>query len=462
METQPGETVSGRPRQRNRLQWGMAEFLGVPFLVVLGLAALAGLAVTADRASASWLVSLRDTISSGIRPTTMATMLQTVTPGLLTAISIIFFVMVMAVQQQAGTYTTAVLDQFMQRRLNQIFIGLFVGLAVYFVAVLTLVSSDQMVVSGVIASVLAVVALPMLLVFIYNIFNQLRPSSSASLIEHLALRARATQQPLLARSYRTSQLTGTATTRVTVLWSGYVVGIDVDALATATAAARGPVEIEFKVGLGTHLVTGDTVAQVRGRNREDREQLASAVLGALAIGRMRDVRRDAGHSVDQLGAMAWAASSSQQDPEGAAVAVGALHSLLASWDDDQPEPAAYSGVLPIVYSDAVVEKVLDALTAVIVATGQSGQHQTCAEVLAIFADMLPRLSPVCQQALVDDIARVISTATAHVLTRRMEQAIGMLRNSLYETNFPDTAVRLEEIESELARQVHELSAAGQS
>jgi uncharacterized membrane protein len=461
MEAQPGETavVSGRPRQRNRLQWGLVEFLGAPLLVVLGFAVLAGLAIAADRASAPWLASLRAPVSAAFPPSAIATSLQTIAPGLLTTVSIIFFVMVMALQQQAGKFTSGVLDQFMQRRLNQGFFGFYVGLTVYVVAVLTMVPSQQMVLSAAIALVLIVVAVILLLVFIYNTFDQMRPSSSASLIEHLALRARARQRPLLARCYQQPRLTGTEVTRVTTVWSGYVVGIDIDALAAAIAAARGPVEIEFEVALGAHLVPGDTLAKVRGRNREDREQLATAVLGALTVGRMRNVGRDAGHSVDQLGAMAWAASSAQQDPEGASVAVGALHSLLACWNDDQPEPAEYGGVLPIVYSDKVVEKVLDALTAIIVATGQSGQHQTCAEVLAIFAEVLPRLSPGYQRALVDDIGRVISTATAHVLTGRMEQAIGMLRSSLYEANFPDTAVRLEEIRSELARQVRELSAA---
>ncbi len=463
MATPAGEPAvfSGRPRQRNRLRWGMEEFLGVPLAVVFGLAVLAGLAITADRASASWLASLRATITRGIQPDTMATMLQSVTPGLLTAISIVFFVMVMAVQQQAGTYTTAVLDQFMLRRLNQVFIGLFVGLAVYFLAVLTLVSPERMVVSGAVASLLAVVTLPTLLVFIYNIFDQMRPSSSAALIEHLALQARVLDEPLLSRCRATPVLTGTEATDVRTSWGGYVTDIDVDALAIAIRGAGGPVEIEFHVVVGAHIVPGDTVAQVRGRDREDRERLASAVLDALIIGRTRDVSKDAGYSVDQLAAMAWSASSSQQDPEAASVATGALHTLLACWGGTEPAQGA-RGDLPIVYTDEVLQKVLDALTSVVVATGQSGQHQTCSEVLMIFSTVLPRLTHRCQRALVDELGRVVSTATAHVLSVRMERAIDMLRRSLYESDFHDTAARLEEIETELSRQVRELSAAGQT
>lgn len=462
MDRQAGESavVSGYPRQRNRLRWAMSEFLGVPLLVVLGFAVLAGLATAADRVSAAWLVALRGAVTSAVPQSALSTALQMIAPGLLTAISIIFFVMVMAVQQQAGKYTVVVLDQFMQRRLNQAFFGLFVGLVVYVIAVLTLVPSQQMVLSAAIALVLTVVGVTVLLVFIYNTFDQLRPSSSASLIEYLALRARETQRPLLARCYRQSQLTGTDTTRATTLWSGYLVGIDVESLAPAIAAAHGPVEIEFHVTLGAHFVAGDTVAEVRGTDRNDREQLAAAALGALTIGRMRDVRKDPSYSVDQLGAMAWAASAGQQDPEAASVAVNALHGLLASWNDGgEPAPEAYGGVLPVVYTDEVFQKVLEALTAVIVATGQSGQYQTCAEVLMIFANILPRLPAGYQEAAVDDISRVISTATAQVFTPRMERALGMLRRSLYESDFPDAAARLEEIEYELARQVRELTSA---
>lgn len=454
--------VSGRPRQRNRLRWAMKEFLLPPLLIVGGGVVLAAVAVTIDRASASWLVALRDAVAVIVPPAASSTMLQTVTPGMLTAISIVFFVMLMAVQQQAGTYTTAVLDQFMQRRLNHIFFGLFIGLAVYYVAVLTVVAPGQAVVSAAIASVLTMVALVLLLVFIYNTFDQLRPSSSASVIVHNALRARRTQQALLARCRSTPQLTGTATTRAAVVHSGYIVDIDIDVLAAAVAKTTGPVEVEFRVALGAHIVTGDTVADVRGSHDADRGRLAAAVLDSVTIGRTRDTSRDAGYSVDQLAAMAWTASSSQQDPEGAAVAIGALHSLLASWGSYY-EPAAgrFGGPLPVVYSDEVTHQVLDALTAVIVATGQSGQHQTCCQVLRIFAEMLPRLAPAYQQAAVEDIARVISTATAQVLTVRMERAIGQLRWALNETGYQHAAGRLEEAESELSRQVRELVSAEQ-
>lgn len=75
--------------------------------------------------------------------------------------------------------------------------------------------------------------------------------------------------------------------------------------------------------------------------------------------------------------------------------------------------------------------------------------------LRIFASTLPRLSPDDQQAAVDDIARVISTATGQVLTMRLEQAVLMLRRSLHDAGFPDTAARLDEIETETASQRHE-------
>lgn len=451
--------ISGRPRQRNRLRWALSEFLGLPLLAMLGLTILAGLAITVDLAPTEWLVSLRNSVNSVVPSDAMASALQTIAPGLLTAISIIFFVMVMAVNQQAGTYTTVVLDQFMQRRLNQAFLGLFVGLAIYVVAVLMLLPAQQMVLTVVIAAALILVGLAILPVFIYNIFDQLRPSSSAAVIEHLARRARGTERRLLARCHRSPQLRGERCARVTVLRSGYLIGIDVDALATVIAAARRPVEIEFRVVLGARLVAGATVAEVRSSDQEDREQLAAAVLGALTIGRMRNIRTDAGYSVDQLATMAWAASSSQQDPEGASVAIGALHSLLASWvHEEAPAAELYGGRLPIVYYDEVPQKVLDALTAVITATGQSGQHQTCADVLTIFANMLPRLSAEYQRVAVDEIARVVSTVTTQVLTARLERALARLRQALYDASFADAAVRLEEIELDLARQARELTA----
>lgn len=442
--------VAGCPRQRNRLRWGLSEFLRVPLLVVLGSLVLAGLACAADRSGAAWLVAVRAAVGRVVPSVASSAMMQTVTPGLITAISIIFFVTLMAVQQHAGTFTTGVLDQFIQRRLNQVFFGFYVGLGTYTVVVLALVPASEMVISAAVASLLGVIGMAVLLLFIYNIFDQLRPSSSAGLIARLALLARAAEQDQLSRCRSRVSLGDVGTTGVTTTTSGYVVGVDLDALARAAGGARSPVEVELRVSMGDRLVAGDTLARVHGVDHAEREQLARAVLGAVSIGRTRDIGRDAKFSVDQLAAMAWTASSSGQDPEGAAVAVESLHTLLAAWGGTDPTPG--DPELPIVYNDTLVGELIGGLCAVIVASGQSGQHQTCSKVLNVLANVLPRLSAPCQRDVIDELGRTITAAAGHVLSVGLEQAHGRLRQALHASGAADLASRLDEIENEMQTQ----------
>ena len=220
--------------------------------------------------------------------------------------------------------------------------------------------------------------------------------------------------------------------------------MDLDLLGRALASVAGAVEIELCVGLGSHVVVGSPLAKVRAETPADREQLADAVLDALWCGRERQVNRDPSYGVHQLSSIGWA-SATQRDPEAALVTADGLHTLLAHWTSADATAGGSDRVaaaLPIVYRDKVIGEVLSSLANIAVAAAEGGQHQTCAQVLNVFAMALPRLSPDQQRIATPQVRHTVETAARHPFTGELEQAMTELRGVLSDTECSDSAAQL--------------------
>lgn len=428
----------------------LREFLLWPSVVTGLLIVLAVIAAVLDRNAQHWAWPVYQAVATVVPAEATTTLLSTVTRGVLTVISIIFFVLLTAVQHQSSTYSPVVLDQFLRRKLNQVFFGLLVGLTVYCLLALALVPSGA-IMAGTVALLLTAATLVSLLVFVYSTVDQIRPSATVWMLQQLAVQARAGQQPLLARCRARSQLSDLPTTEATAGRAGYVVHINGDLLARALYPVSDMAEIELQVSMGEHVVPGGVLAEVRAEDQAERNRLAGAVLDALWLGRMPDLGRDAAHSVDHLSNMASAATATSADPEGARITVEALHSLLITFQEQETQHSAgsYGGPLPLVYNDPVIGKVLDGLTSVIAASGQSGQHQTCGAVVTTLSRALPQLEPGNQRIAFDRLQRVLPTAVNHIFTIEMEHAFNAMQQAMHETELPEGAKRIRQIKEQM-------------
>ena len=447
-----GGNPGARPRHRNRVTYALREFLLVPSVVTGVLIVLAVIASVLDRNAQHWAKPAYRAVATVVPAEATTTLLSTITPGLLTVISIIFFVLLMAVQHQSATYSPVVLDQFLRRRLNQVFFGVFVGLTVFCLLALALVPAGA-IMAGTLALLLTAITLVCLLVFVYSTVDQIRPSATVWMLQQLAVQARKGQQPLLARCRAQAQLTDLPATEVTSGQAGYVVHINGDLLARALRPVSETAEIELQVSMGDHVVPGGLLAEVRAEDQAERNRLAGAVLDALWLGRMRDLGRDAAHSVDHLSNMAWAATATSADPEGAQITVETLHSLLVTFQEQESRHSAgaHGGQLPLVYKDPVIGKILDGLTSVIAASGQSGQHQTCGAVVTVLSRALPQLEADTQRIAFDRLQRVLPTALDHVFTSEIEHAFDAMQHAMHQTELPEGAQRIRQIKEQMRR-----------
>lgn len=440
-----------RPRRESGLRRSLQEFLAVPLTMVLAFIVLAIITSVLDRANGAWLLPVEHVLSKVAPPKENQAMLRTIGPGVLTLMTITFFLLLTLVHRMADVFTWVVVEQFLRRRANQAFFGYFAGLSAYYVIVVAVVTPDNAVFSTVVALVLSVLALVGLVIFGYLVLDQLRPPSVVERIVQHTLATRAAQLNRMRHLRPEPLLADFPTTTVRAECSGYLVDIDLGALGRAVTAAKGEVEIELLAGLGSHTVVGRELAAVRGKDAAERERLADAVLDALRCGRERQLDREPVYGVHQLSSIGWAAAT-ERDPEAALIAVDGLHTLLAEWARERPpvnRPDEDGDPLPLVYCDTTIAEVLSSLASIAVAAGCGGQHQTCAQVLDVFAMALPRLSPDAQRVAVAQVRRAVTTTSTYPLTVELDRALTRLTDALLDIGYPDFAQELSRIESRL-------------
>ncbi len=444
-----------RPRRESGLRRSLQEFLALPLALVTGFIVLAVVTGLLDRANGDFLKPVEHVLS-GIAPAAEnQAMLRTVGPGVLTLMTITFFLLLTLVHRMADVFTWVVVEPFLLRRINQAFFGYFAGLSTFYIIVLAVVTPDNAVFSTVAALILSAVALVALVVFGYLVLDQLRPPSVVEGIVRLTIETRDQMHARLRRVREEPVLIDLPATTVRAECSGYLVHIDLEALARAAESVSGAAEIEMCARLGSHVVAGSDLAVVRAEHDNDRRRLADAVLDALRCGRERQLDRDPVYGVHQLSSIGWAAAT-QRDPEAAVVAVDGLHTLLGIWTQKRSPASGPGGdddPQPVVYRDTTIPEVLAALASIAVGAIEGGQHQTCAHVLNIFAMTLPRLSPEFQRIATEQVRRAIPTATAHPFTVELETALSKLGGVLEDTGHSDSASQLSRVQSRLHDQL---------
>ena len=109
----------------------LAEFLFVPTMIIVGFLTLAFGTYVLDSQRIAFLLPFRDFLKSHVFANSEATsgLLEAIAGGIITLTSITISLLLVAVQQSAGSMTGQVFDQFLRRRMNQVYFGFFVGLA---------------------------------------------------------------------------------------------------------------------------------------------------------------------------------------------------------------------------------------------------------------------------------------------------------------------------------------------
>lgn len=430
------------------------EFLRTPTFMVSGFLILAVALYLLDRGDIGMLDPVREPLKTHlfIDSDTTSDFLSAIAAGIISVTSITISLLLLAVQQSAGSMTSAVLDQFLRRKRNQAYFGYFIGLALYCLVVLSTVhESSNAVLAATVGFALTLVALYLLILLLYSTIHQMRPAVIVAAITDHTLRARQAQCALLHRTRRVAQLgPGVDAMQVRAERGGYLMRVDLDALAEHLQDDAG-VEVVLDVQIGSFVTRHDVLAHVRGAHTARREEIAEGLLKALVFERHRGMDGDPEYGVGQLARIAWVTiSTAKSSPGPATHAIHAMRKLLVRLSDEPPG-AAGERVLPLVYRDTLVPALIDALESAAVACSESRQHQSLAEILRTFVVTVPRLRAPHGDAMTDMVDRVIPTIGEHVLTGQLCSALEQAAATLSERGRADSAARIRNTPDRLGR-----------
>jgi uncharacterized membrane protein len=439
-----------------------ASFLGVPTIVVGIFLAVAVATAALDRSEAGWLDPVRRLLESYFFSSTEDTRqaLATMAGGMLTVTSITFSLLLVALQQSAGSMTHAVFDQFLRRRLNQVYAGWFIGVTLYTLVILATVGADLNPIFGATLSLLlAISALYVLLLLIYGAIEQMQPSAILQSIHDHTLEARARQQPLLRRTRRHSASAEPVRQTVRAAGDGFIAALDLDDLAAALA--KSPyAEIDVRLPIGAYVAFHDPLAEVRGADEAGMNDLAAAVQRAVRLERERDLDADPAFGIEQIGTIAWTAiSTSKQDPSPGLEAARNLRDLLARW----VEPAEESGEetdgepLAVVYPDDVMERLMGTIESLAVVTTESMQHQVYAGILRGLATLLDRLPPPLARRAEEVVLRSLAGLGDHILSAELDHALREIADALEQAGLGEGAAAVRIARTELATSIGRLN-----
>lgn len=436
------------------------EFLSVPTWVIAGFLILAFASYYVDASGVSWLEPARRFLRTHIfaDPKATADLLSAIASGIIAVTSITISLLLIAVQQSAGSLTAQVFDQFLRRRFNQFIFGFFVGLALYSLLTLATVNDPFNPIFGAsLVLLLTVAALYLLILLLYTTINQMRPVEIIEMIHDNILSARERHLHFVRQTRHTPSAQAGLSLPVRATHHGYVTSINLGAIGKALAASASEVEIVLHISTGSFVAYQDQIAEIKAGSSDEAEQIGRCLVSAVHLERQRDIALDPAYGIEQLETIAWTSiSSSKSNPAPGLLTIRSLRDILARWSeadlaqhDEQP--------FPIVYRDTVFAKLLGAFETLAVCSSESMQHQNYIEVLTAFTEMFARLPSGQQKYAEDIILRILPALGDHVLTTDLDAALTNLVRALEVAARNETAQAVRQAREKLAGSIGKLN-----
>ena len=280
-----------------------SSFWFVPALIVLAAGALAVFAIELDGAIGSEaLARYPKLFGAGAEGTRQ--LLSAIASSTITVAGVVFSITIVALSLTSGQYSPRVLRSFMQDRINQHVLGVFLGIYVYCLLVLrTIRGGENEFVPGIsvivaIASALAGIAF--LILFIHHISTSIQATEIMARVAGDTMSAIATQ---FARrdAGGDDELQASSADRpdwfsVGAANTGYIQSVNHDRLLEY--ARENACAVRMERTAGDFVVKGETVLTVNGDAPD--EAAASRLNSAYAVNTYRDVTQDPAFGVQQL------------------------------------------------------------------------------------------------------------------------------------------------------------------
>lgn len=314
-----------------------AEFLLIPTCVIIGFLLLAFGSYLLDSVQFGSLAIFRVFLKTHIFADAKATssLLGAIASGIITMTSITISLLLLAVQQSAGSMTSQVFDQFLRRWHNQFYFGFFIVLALYSLITLATVNDPYNPVFGCTIALLGTIAaLYLLLLLLYTTINQMRPVNIVEAIHDLILKARETQLHYISQTRSVSLYDGRVKVPVKAETHGFVTHIHFEKIEKAIKEIETEIVLLFSVG--DFVAYQDVIAEVKAETNADADKIVQCVRAAVELERQRDISLDPAYGIQQLSMIAWTSiSTAKSNPAPGLLTIFGLRDILSRWSTDK-------------------------------------------------------------------------------------------------------------------------------
>jgi uncharacterized membrane protein len=278
-------------------------------VIVLGAVGLATVLIAVD-ATVNLYVVERWPLLFGAGAAASRGLLTAVASSMITVAGVVFSITIVALALTSSQYTSRVLRNFMRDLINQVVLGVFVGILAHCLVVLrTIRGGDEgafvPALAVLVGLILAFVGIALLIYFIHHISMSIQASSiiaeaareTIAAVDHLFPKGLGDDADADADGHFAMSLAEQAWSTVPAGKTGYIESINGDALL-ALARERGTI-LRMERGIGEFVVEGTPLVSVAGPGGLDEE--TTAELNAVyVISRQRTVQQDAAFGIRQI------------------------------------------------------------------------------------------------------------------------------------------------------------------
>jgi uncharacterized membrane protein len=289
----------------------------LPAVIVAGSIALALGLVELDKLfGGNWISGYPRLF--GVEPAGSRDMLSAVAGSMITVAGIVFSIVIVALSLASTQYTPRILRNFMRDQINQVVLGVFVGIFTYCIVVLRTIrggDDDQVfvpsiaVITGVL---LALVGIGFLIYFIHHIAVSIQASSiiaavyeeTIEVVDELFPHRLGENAPLeeIERLKEFTEKTEWQAIRSTQ--TGYIQNIDIEGLLNFTR--KRDVVVKMKYGVGEFVVAGEPLASVtsaaksNGANLNIDKETTEQLNRIYAVDNFRTIDQDVAFGLRQI------------------------------------------------------------------------------------------------------------------------------------------------------------------
>ena len=287
----------------------------LPGLIVAGSVALAlGLVELDKQFGGNWISGYPRLF--GVEPAGSRDMLSAVAGSMITVAGIVFSIVIVALSLTSTQYTPRILRNFMRDQINQVVLGVFVGIFTYCIVVLRTIrggDDDQVfvpsiaVVTGVL---LALVGIGFLIYFIHHIAVSIQASTiiaevydeTIAVVDELFPHRMGENAPEEELENLEKFSLGANWQTIRSTQTGYIQNIDIEGLLKFTRQRE--IILKMEHGVGEFIVAGAPLASVTGaaRNTDLKidQETTEKLNGIYSIDNFRTVDQDVAFGIRQI------------------------------------------------------------------------------------------------------------------------------------------------------------------